>query len=157
MWLSLRLSRAKKTGSKVELKKVRGPWTRLFDLSMVMAIISCICVSWKSSVGYHVLCDAVASDKSLKDAGVLEGRSDMTLLTIIEIILMADRGLAWRANHTEGYTPLHKAFENGNIEVALWIMYIVKSMGEQQGWSLNDLLNLMDNVSNSHNSWLISV
>ena len=117
-----------------------------------MATISCICVSWKSSVGYHVLCDAVASDKSLKDAGVLEGRSDMTLLTVIEVILRADRGLAWRTNQTEGYTPLHKAFENGNLEVALWIMYIVKNLGEPQGWSLNDLLNLMDNVSYPHYS-----
>ena len=64
----------------------------------------------------------MANDNRLKDAQVINGCTDMTLYFVIEILLKADKGLAWRANSNEGLTPLHKAFENGNLEVALWIL-----------------------------------
>jgi hypothetical protein len=51
----------------------------------------------------------------------------MTLFHIIGILLKHDRSLAWRTNSTEEkHTPLHRAFENGNLEVALWIMHTVQ-------------------------------
>jgi hypothetical protein len=71
---------------------------------------------------------AVACDSRLKDAQVIHGCTDMTLYSVIEILLKADRGLAWRTNSSEGLTPLHKAFENGNIEVALWILHIISQI-----------------------------
>jgi len=52
----------------------------------------------------------------------------MTLYFVIEILLKADKGLAWRVNSNEGLTPLHKAFENGNLEVALWILQMVATL-----------------------------
>ena len=67
----------------------------------------------------------VAGESALKEAGAITGNTDMTLYLIVERLLKLSRGLAFSQDKENGFTPLHTAFQSGNLEVALWIMAVV--------------------------------
>jgi hypothetical protein len=70
----------------------------------------------------------------------------MTLFEIIELIIHNGKMLPFKCEKTLNQTPLHYALKSGNIEVALWIIQIVRK--EQGIEAYSELLNSMDNVSN---------
>ena len=67
----------------------------------------------------------MAGETCLKDAGSLSGNTEMTLYAIVEKLLKAKKTLAFGQEAKNGYTPLHIAFKNGNIEIALWIVAVL--------------------------------
>lgn len=69
----------------------------------------------------------------------------MTLYLLVEKLLKSSRGLAFCQDKTNGFTPLHTAFQSGNLEVALWIMAVVQNTFG--GEALAELVNQVDNVS----------
>lgn len=87
----------------------------------------------------------MAGETCLKDAGSLCGNTEMTLYTIVEKLLKAKKVLAFSQDTQNGYTPLHIAFKNGNIEIALWIVAVMQNFYGPE--SLNELLNITDFVS----------
>lgn len=69
----------------------------------------------------------------------------MTLFEILETLLCRagpqGRQLPFRAERTQGQTPLHFAFKHGNLEAALWLMQLVRREG-----SYAELINATDHV-----------
>ncbi len=62
----------------------------------------------------------------MKNSQAIAGNTDMTLFEILELLIVrsgqAGKQLAFKQEKTKGQTPLHYAFKNGNLEVALWMI-----------------------------------
>jgi hypothetical protein len=53
--------------------------------------------------------------------------------------------MVFRVEKSKNQTPLHYAFKNGNLEVALWIIQIVRKNQGQEAYA--EILNSIDLVS----------
>ena len=69
----------------------------------------------------------------------------MTLFAILASFIKHSKMLPFKADKTASQTPLHYAFKTGNIEMALWIMQIVKK--ELGVDSYQELINTLDLVN----------
>ena len=90
----------------------------------------------------------VANDQSVKNSNSIAGNQDMTLFDILDLLITkcgsAGRQLAFKADKNLGQTPLHYAFKSGNIEVALWIIQLVR---KEQGYeAYAEVINARDMV-----------
>lgn len=68
----------------------------------------------------------VANELTVKNSQAIAGNTDMKLFEALELLLTrcgsGGRQLPFKQEKTKGQTPLHYAFKNGNLEVALWII-----------------------------------
>ena len=75
------------------------------------------------------------------------GHSDMTLFSIIEALLKTDKTVkhyCLQAETEHGQTPLHYAFKNLNVELALAVFATVKQCSSAAPELINELLNAHD-------------
>ena len=83
----------------------------------------------------------------MTEAKSIIGYSDMTLFSIIEILLKTEKTVRHYCMQVEteyGQTPMHYAFKNLNVELALSVFATVKQCSAGAPELINELLNTLD-------------